>query len=108
MLCFSNPNKGNAIYGMWIEFGRLWTNEQTVTYIRLLITNRIDLWSTWSNAHIEYKDIAANNAHIFIEKELACCSKQEKGMFGEKDVFYIFSLLLLNTSTRLVHKRLKQ
>lgn len=64
MLCFSNPNKGNAIYGMWIQFGRLWTNEQTVTYIRLLITNRIDLWSTWSNAHIEYKDIAANNAHI--------------------------------------------
>ena len=62
---------------------------------------------TWDNVHIEDEDIAADNAHIFIDKELARCSKQAIEMLGEKDIYHIFVPLLPNTSTRLVLKKPK-
>lgn len=57
--------------------------------------------------HIEDGDIAADNAYIFIDKELARCSKQALETLGEKDVYHTFAPLLPNTSTRIVLKKPK-
>lgn len=54
---------------------------------------------TWDNVHIEDKDIAADDAYIFIDKELARCSKQAIETLGEKDIYHIFTPLFPNTST---------
>lgn len=62
---------------------------------------------TWDNVHIEDGDIAADDAYIFIDKELARCSKQALETLGEKDVYHIFVPLLPNTSTRIVLKKPK-
>lgn len=62
---------------------------------------------TWDNVHIEDEDIAADDAYIFIDKELARCSKQALEMLGEKDIYHIFVPLLSNTSTRIVLKKPK-
>lgn len=62
---------------------------------------------TWDNVHIEDGDIAADDAYIFIDKELARCSKQELETLGEKDIYHIFVPLLPNTSTRIVLKKPK-
>lgn len=55
--------------------------------------------------HIEDEDIAADNAYIFIDKELARCSKQALETLGEKDIYHIFVPLLPNT--RIVLKKPK-
>ncbi len=62
---------------------------------------------TWDNVHIEDRDIAADNAYIYIDKELARASKQAIEMLGEKDIYHIFVPLLPNTSTRLILKKPK-
>lgn len=62
---------------------------------------------TWDNVHIEDKDIAANDAYIFVDKELARCSKQAIEMLGEKDIYHIFTPLFPNTSTRIILKKPK-
>ena len=62
---------------------------------------------TWDNVHVEDEDIAADDAYIFIDKELARCSKQAIEMLGEKDIYHIFTPLLSNTSTRIVLKKPK-
>lgn len=62
---------------------------------------------TWDNVHIEDENIAADDAYIFIDKELARCSKQALETLGEKDIYHIFVPLLPNTSTRLVLKKPK-
>ncbi len=62
---------------------------------------------TWDNVHIEDGDIAADDAYIFIDKELARCSKQALETLGEKDIYHIFVPLLPNTSTRIVLKKPK-
>ena len=62
---------------------------------------------TWDNVHVEDEDIAADDAYIYIDKELARCSKQEIEMLGEKDIYHIFTPLLPNTSTRIVLKKPK-
>ena len=62
---------------------------------------------TWDNVHIDDGDIAADDAYIFIDKELSRCSKQAIEMIGEKDIYHIFTPLLSNTSTRIVLKKPK-
>ena len=62
---------------------------------------------TWNNVHIEDEDIAADNAYVYIDKELARASKRAIEMLGKKDVYHIFAPLLPNTSTRLILKKPK-
>ena len=61
----------------------------------------------WKNVHIEDENIAADNAYVYIEAELTRASKQAIEMLGEKDIFYIFTPLMPNTSTRLILKKPK-
>ena len=51
---------------------------------------------TWSNVHISDKDIAADNAYVYIDKELA-----------HRDVYCVFPPLFANTSTRIILKKTK-
>lgn len=62
---------------------------------------------TWDNVHIDDQDIAADNAYIFIDKELVRCSKQAIEVLCKKDIYHIFPSLFPNTSTRLVLKKPK-
>lgn len=62
---------------------------------------------TWNNVHIEDENIAADNAFVFIDKELSRASKQAIQMLGEKDIYCTFTPLMPNTSTRLVLKKPK-
>lgn len=62
---------------------------------------------TWQNVHIEDEDIAADNAYIYIDKELTRASKQAIETLGEKDIYHIFTPLMPNTSTRLILKKPK-
>lgn len=61
----------------------------------------------WKNVHIEDENIAADNAYVYIETELTRASKQAIEMLGEKDIFYIFTPLMPNTSTRIILKKPK-
>ena len=45
---------------------------------------------TWDNVHVEDADIAADDAYIFIDKELTRCTKQAIEMLGER--IYTISL----------------
>ena len=62
---------------------------------------------TCKNVHIEDENIAADNAYIYIEAELTRASKQAIEMLGQKDIYYIFTPLMPNTSTRLILKKPK-
>ena len=62
---------------------------------------------TWDNVHISDEEIAADNAHIFIEKELVRASKRAIEALGEKDIYRVFQPIMGNTSTRLVLKKPK-
>jgi integrase len=62
---------------------------------------------TWDNVHIADEDIAQDNAYIYVDKELARASKRAIDTLNEKDVYYIFTPLLANTSTRLILKKPK-
>ena len=62
---------------------------------------------TWDNVHIDDADIAADNAYIFIDKELTRATKQAIEMLGEKDIYHIFVPLMPNTSTRIILKKPK-
>jgi len=62
---------------------------------------------TWDNVHISDEDIAADNAYVYIDKELTRASKQAIEMLGEKDIYHIFIPLLPNTSTRIILKNPK-
>ena len=55
---------------------------------------------TWENVHISDEDIAADNAYVYIDKELTRASKRAIETLGEKDIYYIFTPLMPNTSTR--------
>ncbi len=66
------------------------------------------LWGlTWSNVHISDEDIAADNAYVYIDKELARASKRAIEMLGHRDVYYVFPPLFANTSTRIILKKPK-
>lgn len=62
---------------------------------------------TWDNVHISDEDIAVDNAYVYIDKELTRASKRAIEALGEKDIYYIFTPLFPNTSTRLVLKKPK-
>ena len=62
---------------------------------------------TWDNVHISDEDIADDNAYVYIDKELARASKRAIETLGEKDIYYIFTPLMPNTSTRLILKKPK-
>lgn len=62
---------------------------------------------TWDNVHISDKEIAEDNAYVFIDKELARASKEALEALNERDVYYIFKPLMPNTATRLVLKKPK-
>ena len=62
---------------------------------------------TWENVHISDEDIAADNAYVYIDKELTRASKRAIETLGEKDIYYIFTPLMPNTSTRIVLKKPK-
>ena len=62
---------------------------------------------TWDNVHISDEDIATDSAYVFIDKELTRASKQAIETIGKKDIYFIFSPLMANTSTRLILKKPK-
>jgi len=62
---------------------------------------------TWDNVHISEADIAADDAYVYIDKELSRCSKRAIEMIGEQDIFHIFTPLMPNTSTRIILKKPK-
>lgn len=62
---------------------------------------------TWDNVHISDADIAADNAYVYIDKELIRVSKRSIEMIGEKDIYHIFTPLMPNTSTRVILKKPK-
>ena len=62
---------------------------------------------TWSNVHISDEEIAADNAYVYIDKELTRASKRAIETLGEKDIYYIFTPLMPNTSTRIILKKPK-
>lgn len=62
---------------------------------------------TWDNVHISDEDIAEDNAYVYIDKELTRASKRAIEALGEKDIYYIFTPLFPNTSTRIILKKPK-
>ena len=62
---------------------------------------------TWDNVHISDEDIAVDNAYVYIDKELTRASKRAIETLGEKDIYYTFTPLFSNTSTRLILKKPK-
>ena len=62
---------------------------------------------TWDNVHISDEEIAADNAYVYIDKELTRASKRSIEILGEKDIYYIFTPIMPNTSTRLILKKPK-
>lgn len=62
---------------------------------------------TWDNVHISDEDISADNAYVYIDKELTRASKQAIETLGEQDIYYIFTPLMPNTSTRVILKKPK-
>ena len=42
---------------------------------------------TWENVHISDEDIAADNAYVYIDKELTRASKRAIETLGEKDIY---------------------
>ena len=62
---------------------------------------------TWDNVHISDEDIAADNAYVYIDKELTRASKRAIETLGERDIYYIFTPLMPNTSTRIILKKPK-
>lgn len=63
---------------------------------------------TWSCVHMSDQEIAADNAHIFIEKELARIDQEAIDVVGSKDILFVFPRLMGGKSkTRLVFKKPK-
>ena len=62
---------------------------------------------TWDNVHIAENEIAADNAYVYVDKELTRASKRAIDALNEKDIYYIFKPLMANTSTRLILKKPK-
>lgn len=62
---------------------------------------------TWDNVHIPDAEIAADDAHVLVDKELERVSKNAIEMLNKKNIILVFPTILSNTSTRLVLKTLK-
>ena len=60
---------------------------------------------TWDNVHISDAEIAADNAFVFVDKELLRLSKNAIEAVGDRDILLTFpAVLSSNASTRLVLK----
>jgi len=62
---------------------------------------------TWDNIHITAEDIATDNAHLFVGKELQRASLAAIRALDQKDVFFMFPAFKPNATTRLVLKKPK-
>lgn len=63
---------------------------------------------TWDCLHISDEDIGADDAYVWIEKELARVDQKAIDALGEKDIMYVFPRLMGGkSSTRLVLKKPK-
>ena len=63
---------------------------------------------TWDCVHITDKDIANDDAHLMVEKELARINQQSIDALGNSDILFVFSRLMGGKSTtRLVLKKPK-
>ena len=62
---------------------------------------------TWDNIHISDKEIAEDNAHLYVEKELQRASLQAIRVLDEKDIVFMFPAFKPNATTRLVLKKPK-
>lgn len=59
---------------------------------------------TWNNVHITDEDIAADNAWIYIDKELQRADYSVMQTLSNKDVFQVFPCVMEGAATRLVLK----
>ena len=62
---------------------------------------------TWDNVHISDADIAADDAWIYVDKEVARATQKAIDAIGEKDIYHILEPVMKNTATRIVLKRPK-
>lgn len=63
---------------------------------------------TWDCVHINDDDIARDDAHILVEKELTRATKEAMDVLNNKDVLFVFpSIMQGKTTTRLVLKKPK-
>ena len=63
---------------------------------------------TWDCVHISDEDIAADNAHLVIEKELVRASQEAIDVLGKDDIFMVFPRLVGGkATTRLILKKPK-
>ena len=62
---------------------------------------------TWDNVHISDAEIAADDAYVYVDKELTRASKRAIETLQSSDVYYVFKPLLANTNTRVILKKPK-
>ena len=62
---------------------------------------------TWANVNITDAAIAADDAWVYVDRELVRASRQAIEMLGEKDIYHIFDPAMKGTTTRLIIKRPK-
>lgn len=91
------------------RFGRVYGQQALCGNLAFACSLRMDevLGLTWDNVHISDEDIAADDAFVYIDKELTRASKQAIEMLGKKDIYHIFTPLMPNTSTRVILKKPK-
>jgi integrase len=61
----------------------------------------------WSNVHITDEDIACDDAHVYIDKELQRASLHAIEMLGKRDVYHVFEPTIPTATTRLILKKPK-
>lgn len=59
---------------------------------------------TWDNVHIDKKDIARDDAYVYVEKELQRASVKAIEVLDQKDVIRVFPSVQRNPKTRVVLK----
>ncbi len=62
---------------------------------------------TWDNVHISDADIAADDAWVYVDKELTRATKRAIDVLGEKDIYRIFDPIAGDPKTRLILKHPK-
>lgn len=62
---------------------------------------------TWDNVHISDEEIAADDAYVYVDKELTRASLKTLEILDKKDVMHVFEPLIPNTRTRVVLKKPK-
>jgi len=62
---------------------------------------------TWDNVHISDDEVAADNAYVYVDKELTRASKTAIEALSERDIYFTFKPLLADTTTRLILKKPK-